>query len=113
MEGELDRGRAAYAAHRWSDAFAALGAADEETALAPEDRRNEGAPAGARGLQFYPAADGSTVTCLWEPESVEGIQAYSDEVLGDAADTVCFEVDAEQAFCDRPLGLAPSPRAVA
>jgi hypothetical protein len=88
---------------------------DPETAFARGDKliRNEGAPAGARGLQFYPAVDGSAVTCLWEAESVEEIQAYADDVLGDSASNVCFEVNADQAFCDRPLGLAPSPRATA
>jgi hypothetical protein len=66
---------------------------------------NEGAPAGARGLQFYPATDGSMATCLWESDSVQEIQDYVDSTLGDASINTCFEVDAEQAFAEQPLGL--------
>jgi hypothetical protein len=87
---------------------------DPEIAFARGERlvKNEGAPAGVRVQQFYPAIDGSAVTCLWEADSVESIQTYVDTTLGDAADNRCYEVNAEAAFADRPLGLAPSPRAV-
>ena len=86
---------------------------DPEIAFARGERlvRNEGAPAGARGLQFYPAIDGSVATCLFEADSVESIQTYVDTTLGDSSDNRCYEVNAEAAFADRPLGLAPSPRA--
>lgn len=86
---------------------------DPEIAFARGERlvRNEGAPAGARGLQFYPAIDGSAVTCLWEADSVESIQTYVDTTLGDSSHNRCYGVNAEAAFADRPLGLAPSPRA--
>jgi hypothetical protein len=67
--------------------------------------KNEGAPAGVRVLQFYPSADGSAVTCLWEADSVEAIQEYVDSTLGDSSENTCYEVDTEQAFADRPLGL--------
>jgi hypothetical protein len=70
--------------------------------------KNEGAPAGARGLQFYPSADGSAVTCLWEADSVEAIQQYVDSTLADSSLNTCYEVDPEQAFAERPLGLPPS-----
>jgi hypothetical protein len=75
--------------------------------------RNEGAPPGVRGLQFYPSTDRSAVTCLWESESVEAIQAYVDSTLGDSSENVCYEVDAEQAFAERPLGLAAAPAVLA
>lgn len=86
---------------------------DPETAFARGERlvKNEGAPAGARGLQFYPATDGSAVTCLWEADSVESIQTYVDTTLGDSSRNLCYEVNSEAAFADRPLGLAPSPHA--
>ena len=71
--------------------------------------RNEGAPRGVRGLQFYPSTDRSFVTCLWEAESVEAIQGYVDSTLGDSSENTCYEVDAEQAFAERPLGLAATP----
>jgi hypothetical protein len=67
--------------------------------------KNEGAPPGVQGLQFYPSRDGSAVTCLWEAPSVEAVQGYVDEVLGDSSTNHCYEVDAEQAFADQPSGL--------
>jgi hypothetical protein len=71
--------------------------------------KNEGAPPGVRGLQFYPSADGSAATCLWETDSVEAIQEYVDSTLGDSSVNTCYEVDAKQAFAERPLGLPASP----
>jgi hypothetical protein len=70
--------------------------------------KNEGAPEGVRGLQFYPSTDGSAVTCLWEAESVEAVQGYVDSTLGDSSQNTCYEVDADQAFAERPLGLPVS-----
>ena len=81
---------------------------DPETAFARGERlvKQEGAPAGARGLQFYPSRDGAWVTCLWEASSVDEIQRYVDDALGDAAANTCYEVNAEQAFSQSPLGIA-------
>jgi hypothetical protein len=70
--------------------------------------RNEGAPAGVHGLQFYPSRDGSAVTCLWEAPSVEAIQRYVDSTLGDSSENSCYEVAAEQAFSQRPSGIHES-----
>jgi hypothetical protein len=83
---------------------------DPQTAFARGEKliRNEGAPDGARGLQFYPSTDGSAVTCLWEADSVDAIQEYVDTTLGDSSLNACYEVDAEQAFAERPLGLPAS-----
>jgi hypothetical protein len=80
---------------------------DPPTAFARGEKliMNEGAPADARGLQFYPATDGSMATCLWESDSVRAIQEHVDSTLGDASINTCFEVDAEQAFAEQPLGL--------
>jgi hypothetical protein len=69
----------------------------------------DGAPAGVRVLQFYPSRDRSTVTCLWEADSVETVQAYVDATLGDSSDNACYEVDPEIAFAERPLGVPASP----
>ena len=71
--------------------------------------RGEGAPAATRALQFYPAEDGSKVTCLWEAESVSSVQRYVDAVLGDASDNACYAVASDAAFSERPLGIAASP----
>jgi hypothetical protein len=71
--------------------------------------RGEGAPPGVRALQFYPSTDGSAVTCLWEADSVEAVQAYTDSTLGDSSQNACYEVDAGQAFAERPLGLPAAP----
>jgi hypothetical protein len=83
---------------------------DARTAFARGERliKNEGAPAGVRGLQFYPARDGSSATCLWESDSVEDVQGYVDSTLGDSSENVCYEVDAEQAFARQPLGIPES-----
>jgi hypothetical protein len=71
--------------------------------------RNAGAPAGVRVLQFYPSTEGAAVTCLWEADSVEAIQQYADSTLGESSVNTCYEVDAAQAFAERPLGLPASP----
>ena len=80
---------------------------DPQTAFSRGERliRNEGTPTGVRGLQFYPARDGSGATCLWEADSVVDVQGYVDSTLGDSSDNLCYEVDAEQAFAEQPLGL--------
>ena len=80
---------------------------DPPTAFARGEKliMNEGAPAGARGLQFYPSTEGTIATCLWECDSVEAIQEYVDATLGDSSVNTCFAVDAEQAFAEQPLGL--------
>ena len=67
--------------------------------------KNEGAPTGVRGLQFYPSRDGSAATCLWEAPSVESVQRYVDSTLGDSSENSCYEVAAEQAFALRPSGI--------
>lgn len=87
------------------------GIKDPQAAFARGERliKNEGAPTGVRGLQFYPSRDGSAVTCLWEAPSVEAIQQYVDSTLGDSSANICYEVDAEQAFAKQPLGLAEAP----
>lgn len=52
-----------------------------------------GAPAGVRAVQFYPSQDHSAVTCLWEADSVDTVQAYVDATLGDSSENICFEVN--------------------
>jgi hypothetical protein len=71
--------------------------------------RGDGAPSGCRVLQFYPSSDATLVTCLLEAESVADVQQYVDATLGDASINTCFEVDATQAFAERPLGLPATP----
>ncbi len=70
--------------------------------------KGEGAPTGARALQFYPSRDGSTVSCLWEADSLEAIQQYVDDTLGDSSENACYEIDTDKAFAERPLGLPES-----
>ena len=41
-------------------------------------------------------------TCLWEADSVDDIQGYVDSTLGDSSENLCYEVDAEQSFAERP-----------
>ena len=80
---------------------------DAKTAFARGEKlvRNEGTPAGVRGLQFFPSVDGSAVTCLWEAPSVETVQKYVDATLGDASENTCYEVNVEQSFAERPSGI--------
>ena len=83
---------------------------DPQTAFSRGERliKNEGAPTGVRGLQFYPAKDGSGATCLWEADAVDDVQGYVDSTLGDSSENLCYEVDAEQAFAKQPLGIPES-----
>jgi hypothetical protein len=74
--------------------------------------KNEGAPAGVHGLQFYPARDGSVATCLWEADAVDDVQRYVDDVLGDSSENSCYEVAHEQAFARQPLGIAETASAL-
>ncbi len=76
-------------------------------------QRSEGAPRGTRVLQFLPSADGKLVSCLWESDSVEDVQTYVDETLGDASTNLCYAVEATAAFARRPEGLAEEPPALA
>ena len=71
--------------------------------------KGEGAPAGTRALQFYPATDGSAVFCLWEAPSVAAVQKYVDETLGKTSENSCYEIDAGVAFARQPLGLRDTP----
>jgi hypothetical protein len=87
---------------------------DQEAAFARGERlqTGDGAPEGVRVLQFYPAVDGSRVTCLWEAPSVVAVQQHADEVLGSSSVNTCYEVAAEPAFAERALGLASAPMAL-
>jgi hypothetical protein len=80
---------------------------DPQAALSRGERliKNEGAPSGVRGLQFYPSTDRSAATCLWEADSVESVRQYVDSTLGDTSENTCYEVDADQAFARQPMGL--------
>ena len=84
---------------------------DPQTAFARGEKliKGEGAPTGARTLQFYPSSDGSAVTCLWEAPAVEAIQTYVDATLGDSSRNICYEVNAEQAFATQPAGMSEFP----
>jgi hypothetical protein len=81
---------------------------DPQTALERGEKliKNEDAPEGVKGLQFYPSQDRSAATCLWEADSVTDVQDYVDSTLGDSSENRCYEVDAELAFARQPLGIA-------
>jgi hypothetical protein len=69
----------------------------------------QGAPDGVRVLMFLPSVDQSTVVCLWEGPSVDAVQEFVDDTLGDASRNVCYEVAANPAFARPALGLAADP----
>ena len=75
--------------------------------------KNEGAPRGVRGLQFYPNKDHSRGVCLWEADSIADVRKYIDTTLGDAAEQTYYEVDAEWAFATQPAGVGARPSAAA
>jgi hypothetical protein len=82
-----------------------------DTAFARGQRliSGDGAPEQVKVLQFYPSRDLTAVTCLWESDSVASIQGWVDATLGDSSDNICYPVDADRAFADRPLGLPATP----
>ena len=86
---------------------------DPPTAFTRGERlkRGEGAPRGSRVLQFLPSQDGTLVTCLWESSSVEDMQSYVDETLGDASTNLCYAVETSAAFAEAPKGIAERPAA--
>ncbi len=88
---------------------------DPPTAFARGERlkRGEGAPDGGRVLAFLPSRDGALVTCLWESHSVEDVQTYVDETLGDSSVNLCYPVEMSAAFAELPQGIASRARAVA
>jgi hypothetical protein len=83
---------------------------DPPTAFARGEKliRNEDAPDGVRGLQFYPSRSGTLATCLWEAPTVQSVQEYVDSTLRESSVNTCYEVDAAQAFARQPLGIAES-----
>lgn len=72
-------------------------------------QRGEGAPSDTRVLQFLPSQDGALVTCLWESGSVEDVQSFVDDTLGDASVNLCYAVEESAAFAAVPEGLAARP----
>ena len=84
---------------------------DPPTAFSRGERlqRSEGAPQGTRVLQFLPDTDRTLVTCLWESRSVEDVQSYVDETLGDASRNLCYAVDEGVAFAEAPAGVSGPP----
>ncbi len=72
-------------------------------------QRGEGAPDGTRVLQFLPSADGKLVTCLWESDSVDDVQSYVDETLGDSSVNLSYAVEETAAFAEAPEGVSAPP----
>jgi hypothetical protein len=68
----------------------------------------EGAPAGVRGLQFYPSADGSAVTCLWEADSSRRSRSTSTRRSGTPARTRATRSTRSRRSRSGPLGLPAS-----
>ena len=75
-------------------------------------QRGEGAPEHTRVLQFLPSTDGKLVTCLYESDSVDDVQSYVDETLGDASVNLCYAVEETAAFAEAPQGISAPPAAI-
>lgn len=86
---------------------------DSAVAFARGERlvKNEGAPAGVQGLQFYPSRDGTAAACLWEAPSVQAVRDYVDATLGDASENECYEINPEQSFAVVPASISAGPAA--
>jgi hypothetical protein len=84
---------------------------DPPTAFIRGERlqRGENAPEGTRVLQFLPSTDGTLVTCLWDSGSVEDVQTYVDETLGESSVNLCYAVEEQGAFAEAPQGISAPP----
>lgn len=71
---------------------------DAEEMFARGESIPEKAPAGLTPLQFFPSADLTAATCLWEADSVQSVQQYTDSMLGDSSENSYFEVSSEHAI---------------
>ena len=49
------------------------------------------------------------MTCLWESDSVDDVQSYVDETLGDASVNLCYAVEETAAFAEAPEGISAPP----
>jgi hypothetical protein len=78
---------------------------DAEEMFARGETIAEKAPAGITPLQFFPSTDLTTATCLWQADSVQSVQEYTDSVLGDSSENSYYEISSEHA-----IGL-PQPAA--
>lgn len=85
---------------------------NSETALQRGERLmyGDGAPDQVHVLQFYLGQAAPIATCLYEADSVESVQGWVDEVLGDASDNTSYAVDEGPSFAERPLGLPATPK---
>ncbi len=89
----------------------------QHTLTESSDRlRTRRAPAAWRGSSGRHAcaavpsqADGKLVTCLWESDSVDDVQSYVDETLGDSSVNLCYAVEETAAFAEPPQGISAPP----
>ena len=50
------------------------------------------------------------MTCVWESGSVEDVQAYVDEIMGDSSSNLCYAVESQAASPRRRRGFPSDPR---
>jgi hypothetical protein len=50
-------------------------------------------PADLKLLSVFPSKDMKTGTCLWEAESVNSVQKFLDDNVGNVSKNFCYEVD--------------------
>jgi hypothetical protein len=55
-------------------------------------------PQGLKGLMFLPGMDGHRADCVWEANSLEGLQVFLDREIGNGAKNEYFQVDDATAF---------------
>lgn len=59
---------------------------------------NSHSPDGYELKQFFAAPDRSLATCLWQADSVDGVQAYVDPATAGKSENTYFEVDGERSM---------------
>jgi hypothetical protein len=54
-------------------------------------------PAGLKLHSVFPSKDMKTGTCVWEAPSVEEVQKFLDDNVGNVSKNTCYEVDSATA----------------
>lgn len=49
-------------------------------------------------LTAYPLVSGAKAVCLWEGETIEAVQVFLDQLVGDFSSAELYEVDLAGAF---------------
>lgn len=54
-------------------------------------------PSGLKIHQVFPNSDGTRSVCLWEANSVEDVESFIEEAVGEVSSNTYFAVESEEA----------------